>query len=97
MPGAKLVLRWFGKPRSVLDQKGELLGKAPADDGVVPLETHLDRFAGEDFLLDEVGNHALHLGRLRLAQPLSPPRLDQPADLAFIDLDGRRGVGGLPS
>ena len=83
VPVAKLGVRGLYKPRGVLDQEGELLGKSPPDDGVVLFEPHLDRFAGEDLLLDEVGDHALHLGGLGLTQPLPAPGLDNPADVAF--------------
>ena len=64
MIGAKLRLGRLDEARGVLDQELQLLREPPADDRVVLLEPHLQRLARQQLLLDEIGDHGLHLAGL---------------------------------
>lgn len=60
-PGLKLLFRGRGRVDRVLDEKLELLPKAPPQDRVALVEAHGDRLPGGDLLLHAVVDEALEL------------------------------------
>ena len=82
----------------VVEHEFQLLRQTAADDRVVLVETHFERFTREKLFVHELADKILQFLPGRRAEPLIARGLNDPSDLAFTDRHRlhARDLDGIP-